>query len=86
MAPAGGEPEGGIEMVNMVRRNTARGMADQGGARGRFFNVVDLVNRLEAEAPRMASRRTLSARRLPCHEHGAARRERRCLLQQAWDL
>src|ERR1700730_1594288 len=33
----------------------------------------------------MASRRTLSARRLPCHEHGAARRERRCLLQQAWD-
>ena len=35
---------------------------------------------------RMASRRTLSARRLPCHEHGAARRERRCLLQQAWDL
>ena len=37
-------------MVNMVRRNTARSMADQGGARSRSFNVVDLVNRLEAEA------------------------------------
>jgi len=35
---------------------------------------------------RMASGRTLSARRLHRDQHVETRRERRCLLQQAWDL
>src|ERR1700730_15523785 len=47
--------------------------------------IPQLSNRL-SEKMAQEFGRTLSTRRLHCHEHGAARRECRRLLQQAWHV